>query len=186
MSRDLGQDVADFEKLYARKLWADFSYPIFRIPGFIPCEEFHFVQRFSALFHRFLKGVGGEKNPFVLVVFLALTSGVIRSNRKFEWLGRIGLTRYKNRGLNCELFAWIDSRESRCESPVPLSCVLYGNRQSQFRMNSRATSWKLVSKRPDLLRSWFIRFVAIHGHIVQYLLGEVCTSLNGAMPPLGT
>ena len=28
MSRDLGLDVPDLEKLYARKLWADFSYPI--------------------------------------------------------------------------------------------------------------------------------------------------------------
>ena len=28
MSRDLGQDVPDLEKLYARKLWADFSHPI--------------------------------------------------------------------------------------------------------------------------------------------------------------
>ena len=28
MSRDLGQDVPDLEKLYARELWADFSYPI--------------------------------------------------------------------------------------------------------------------------------------------------------------
>ena len=28
MSRDLGRDVPDSEKLYARKLWADFSYPI--------------------------------------------------------------------------------------------------------------------------------------------------------------
>ena len=27
MSRDLGRDVPDLEKLYARKLWADFSYP---------------------------------------------------------------------------------------------------------------------------------------------------------------
>ena len=27
MSRDLGRDVPDSEKLYARKLWADFSYP---------------------------------------------------------------------------------------------------------------------------------------------------------------
>ena len=25
---DLGRDVPDLEKLYARKLWADFSYPI--------------------------------------------------------------------------------------------------------------------------------------------------------------
>ena len=29
MSRDLGRDVLDLEKLYARKLWADFSYPKF-------------------------------------------------------------------------------------------------------------------------------------------------------------
>ena len=28
MSRDLGRDIPDLEKLYARKLWADFSYPI--------------------------------------------------------------------------------------------------------------------------------------------------------------
>ena len=28
MSRDLGRDVPESEKLYARKLWADFSYPI--------------------------------------------------------------------------------------------------------------------------------------------------------------
>ena len=48
-------------------------------------------------------------------------SGVIHANRKFEWFVRIGLTRYKNRGVNCEWFARIDSRDSRCESPVPLS-----------------------------------------------------------------
>ena len=29
MSRDLGRDVPDLEKLYAGKLWADFSYPNF-------------------------------------------------------------------------------------------------------------------------------------------------------------
>ena len=28
MSRDLGRDVPDLEKLYARRLWADLSYPI--------------------------------------------------------------------------------------------------------------------------------------------------------------
>ena len=27
MSRELGRDVPDLEKLYAGKLWADFSYP---------------------------------------------------------------------------------------------------------------------------------------------------------------
>ena len=27
MSWDLGRDVPDSEKLYARKLWADFAYP---------------------------------------------------------------------------------------------------------------------------------------------------------------
>ena len=31
MSRDLGRDVPDLEKLYARKLWADFSYPNRRV-----------------------------------------------------------------------------------------------------------------------------------------------------------
>ena len=35
ISRDLGRDVPDLEKLYARKLWADFSYPISRTPNFI-------------------------------------------------------------------------------------------------------------------------------------------------------
>ena len=44
----------------------------------------------------------------------------IRANRKFEWFVRIAETRHKNRGFNCEWFARIDSRESRCESPVPL------------------------------------------------------------------
>ena len=28
MSRDLGRDVPDLEKLYARELWGDFSFPI--------------------------------------------------------------------------------------------------------------------------------------------------------------
>ena len=31
ISRDLGWDVPDLEKLYARKLWADCSYPIIPI-----------------------------------------------------------------------------------------------------------------------------------------------------------
>ena len=30
MSRDLGRDVPDLEKLYAGKLWPDFSYPTLR------------------------------------------------------------------------------------------------------------------------------------------------------------
>ena len=30
MSRDLGRDVPDLEKLYAGKLWVDFLYPIIR------------------------------------------------------------------------------------------------------------------------------------------------------------
>ena len=33
ISRDLGRDVPDLEKLYARKLWADFSYPITGLGG---------------------------------------------------------------------------------------------------------------------------------------------------------
>ena len=32
MSRDLGRDVPDLEKLYGRKLWADFSYPTKSFP----------------------------------------------------------------------------------------------------------------------------------------------------------
>ena len=32
MSRDLGRDLPDVEKLYARKLWADFSFPEFDPP----------------------------------------------------------------------------------------------------------------------------------------------------------
>ena len=51
----------------------------------------------------------------------------IRANRvifarisgEFEWFRRIGLMRYKNRGFKCEWFARIDSRESRCKSPMP-------------------------------------------------------------------
>ena len=31
MSRDLGRDVPDLEKLYARKLWAGLAYPKFRV-----------------------------------------------------------------------------------------------------------------------------------------------------------
>ena len=30
MSRHLGRDIPDLEKLYARKLWANFSFPILR------------------------------------------------------------------------------------------------------------------------------------------------------------
>ena len=37
MSRDLGRDVPDLEKLYARKLWADFSYPK-KIPAIFQCQ----------------------------------------------------------------------------------------------------------------------------------------------------
>ena len=40
MSRDLGRDVPDLEKLYARKLWADYSYPNLGIGNFTdksPC-----------------------------------------------------------------------------------------------------------------------------------------------------
>ena len=33
MSRDLGRDVPDLEKLYARKLWAVFSHPILSCPA---------------------------------------------------------------------------------------------------------------------------------------------------------
>ena len=46
---------------------------------------------------------------------------VIRANRTFEWFVQIGLTHYKNRGFNCEWFARIDSRESRCKSQETLT-----------------------------------------------------------------
>ena len=46
MSRDLGRDVPDLEKLYARKLWANFSYPrvhrvfvMFLRLRFPPCRQ---------------------------------------------------------------------------------------------------------------------------------------------------
>ena len=44
MSRDLGRDVPDLEKLYARKLGADFSYPTF------PDEDFLFLRVFFFAF----------------------------------------------------------------------------------------------------------------------------------------
>ena len=80
---------------------------------------------------RHLGGSGFGNRPSAL-------SGAIRANRfarfaligwfarigKFEPFVRIGLTRYKNRGFDCEWFARIDSREWRCESPVPLSLCL--------------------------------------------------------------
>ena len=34
MSQDLGRDVPDLEKLYAGKLWADFSHPIITVTRF--------------------------------------------------------------------------------------------------------------------------------------------------------
>ena len=60
----------------------------------------------------------------VCVLNVFSLSGAIRANRKFERFGRIGLTRYKNRGFNCEWLARIDSRELHSESPVPLSRFL--------------------------------------------------------------
>ena len=67
-------------------------------------------------------------------IVVSSISGVIRANRfarfaRIGWFAQIGtssnslrtgLTRYKNWGCNCEWFARIDSRESRCEPPVPL------------------------------------------------------------------
>ena len=49
---------------------------------------------------------------------------MIRANRKIEWFRRIDLARCKNWGFNCECFAQINSRESLCESPLPLSWEL--------------------------------------------------------------
>ena len=39
MSRDLGRDIPDLEKLYAGKLWADFSYPIWDVRSFITLDR---------------------------------------------------------------------------------------------------------------------------------------------------
>ena len=43
-------------------------------------------------------------------------------------------TGFQNRGFNCEWFARIDSRESRCESPVPLS---WGAFQELLRLSEK-------------------------------------------------
>ena len=57
----------------------------------------------------------------------------IRHKALVAWFARIGNSSdsgesawrtIKDRGFNCKWFAWIDSRESRCESPVPLSIRL--------------------------------------------------------------
>ena len=57
MSRDLGRDVPNLEKLYARKLWADFSYPI---------KNCHFFACFTVCFRMgFLKITSGNKNHFL-------------------------------------------------------------------------------------------------------------------------
>ena len=72
-----------------------------------------------------IPGQSRENFVYVFPCLLVFSWPEIRANRKFEWFGWIGLTRYKNRGLNCEWFARIDSRESRCESPVPLRSTSY-------------------------------------------------------------
>ena len=45
MSLGLGRDVPDLEKLYARKLWADFSFPINLIDPVIAIVNWLFAQR---------------------------------------------------------------------------------------------------------------------------------------------
>ena len=52
MSRDLGRDVPDLEKLYARKLWADFSYPSLVLCKAQLGEPFLGIWIFF-IFHRF-------------------------------------------------------------------------------------------------------------------------------------
>ena len=73
--------------------------------------------------------------PLVYTDMSARLSGMIRANRfarfaRIGWFARIGnlsdscesaWRTIKNWGFNCEWFARIDSRELRCESPVPLS-----------------------------------------------------------------
>ena len=48
MSWDLGRYVPDLEKLYARKLWADFSYPIYGVPTWSEGKKYA-PKVFSAL-----------------------------------------------------------------------------------------------------------------------------------------
>ena len=59
---------------------------------------------------------------------------------------RIGLTRYKNTGFNGEWFARIDSRESRCESPVPLG------------LGKWETNFGRPNFGPDFLGRFFVLF----------------------------
>ena len=79
-------------------------------------------------------------------------SGVIRANRKFEWFRQIGLMRYKNRGSNCECFARIDLRESRCESPdwVPLSTEIYAERETELAEQKRKKKEFCISESTEI------------------------------------
>ena len=92
--------------------------------------------------------------------------GVIRANRKFEWFRRIGLRRYKNRGFGCEWFARIDSRESGCESPMPLSSgwswskpAIIGLKAATFRLCLSSAIFNSVHTRCIVKTSGFTRGV---------------------------
>ena len=92
MSQDLGRDVPDVAKFYARKLWADFSFP--RNPSGIPTEytlrlliELQWVTRISQNFPEFaqicLKFLGEEftrsATVCVCCVFSAMSNSAIQS-----------------------------------------------------------------------------------------------------------
>ena len=100
--------------------------------------------------------VGPSKRRPEIAAISGTLSGVIRANRKFEWFMRIGLTRYKNRGFNCEWFTRIDSRESRCESPVPLSRHTFKQR-STWRVPNPPGANPLVAERAFLTSDYWGR-----------------------------
>ena len=65
--------------------------------------------------------LGREVEVLPTVLGSGKLGGAIRANRTIRAIrGQKRLTRYKNRGVNCEWFVRINSRDSRCESLVSL------------------------------------------------------------------
>ena len=104
---------------------------------------------------------------------------MIRANRKFEWFGRIGLTRYKNRGFNCEWFARIDSRESRCESPVPLSSEECRNpNHHNFSINVLQYTSKLYCNTPSNVYCSAFGVLEPQGKIITLTTSPICIAIR--------
>ena len=99
MSRDLGLDVPSLEKLYARKLWADFPFLVVTVnigppaPAppcsffwgggelFFPCEEFLVLNVFP-FFSKDFGGLVGIKNPCFGMFFLVALRSTLNNKRK--------------------------------------------------------------------------------------------------------